>query len=984
MLFHSPEKATDYDFGFVFYYPVRGGGTGNWMLGGQGFMGQLSRLIESQVERTTTMLQKQLQFGKGNLHRSQINFEGQEFFLACATITAVELNPDLKGYRDLFKEEGGDSGTLAELDPPDFESTPGPRQSLPNNSFLKRMESLRRSFQPQKKQKSQKVEFIRDSGLEKKDFLKVIRQFGYGLEGLFEKSQISKGGNQLKDPEERTCNFKEQTFREMNENSLSQIDLDQEILKIYSNQTSFVGEKTRDVRGFGLSSERRASPRPTNKILTIKLSFASKQTIEEEYQENADQPIGPFLKTLSTKTKPKAVYERKLHLFEINETHNEEKPFLLGDRVLERVKFSSRKEGFRAFVDRVAASKRGEIREPGYREDLLKQQLRRLFGERVHTSFVIGVDARAKRHEILNLVAFAGRVKQMDQNVRILSLYEIEKSQSVNMFDSMLQQSLQETRDLSDTREVNHESIWIERLRDDQHPAPLLAKNDENVDFCNIFNVSLGNPHEMLDTSEKKKIFSKKADRLAIRKEMEEPLKREGDSESEVRENVTKMDGLRSPRFSQFFNKKRQEIHKAIDLGESRDLSSSLAFQGTYSERKIRKSFKLDGLPNLDLLKEKIERIVRENNKLKALIQVLEMEKKVAEENIERFESQQQEAIDRVIKMKESLTRNFQNILRNSNQECQNCQKKEELIRSCELFQENLSESLTFLQRSRSSLVQHKLSNLTKDPLNFEIGKTLDFEYSIWSQMPSFPNRLKKHSLKSKIKNLILKYSTEDLSAKSKSDCGSLANVTSNVFSREGDGKVSAESPEGKLNFDEAYKKKPVQSIIIEENGRCFDSGLQFPKNTNEMKTSIFKDEFLVQANKKYDQIWDSLIDFKPKNIVYKPFDSRVEFCANKSSLSLENQNPFVYQQSPKKEIFFQEMEKTKILEDLNNTLIKNVTQTESKSNYKKNKLFFLNYLKTLKIKIQSNPNGNMLKIKINSGTGETKTSIPFSSGKPS
>jgi FtsZ-binding cell division protein ZapB len=434
----------------------------------------------------------------------------------------------------------------------------------------------------------------------------------------------------------------------------------------------------------------------------------------------------------------------------------------------------------------------------------------------------VGLDTDAKKHEILNTIAFAERIKQMEQKAKIPTLFEIEKQEKVNMYDSMIEEDSDEKDLLLETRKVEHESIWVDQKE-------TLSEN-------------------IFKTKEKESYFEN-----------------ERNSVNHVKSKGL-MEGAKSPKFSLFFNKKRKEIRKFVELSEKNIPN----IQGG-SERKIRMKQiqkKID-FSGLNLLKTRIEELVEENKKL--------------EEHVSNLENENQQLQYQMSEMKDGHKRAM----------------------SCFKIERNIE----YLRKKRG---RFKLFNHTR-----------------------------RMSLNKKLKKMISKYSSENISS-------------TNIKSRknlEKQNKDNVNENDDTINLiPNLYKKSRVESFVIENQ---VDEDIY--NFENPMRTSIFKDDFLVKANMKYDQIWDSLVDINPPQMPLKPFDSRVELVHQ--SIQIETLDQFSYHNRSKS------ISNIKVLDELENTIINSKKQSNSIS--KQNKQIFLNYLKMLKIQVISHPDKNILKIKI-------------------
>ena len=182
-----------------------------------------------------------------------------------------------------------------------------------------------------------------------------------------------------------------------NEHSLSQIDIDKEILGIYSNsnQNSIL------INNLGSPARR---PLNNDILLTVHLSFMKNEKIMEfgatrndegpmnclETQKLSEMGQGAgFWKELREfcARHQEDCRERKIGLFDILEEENDQKPLLMGNKVLERVQFRRKREGLKNIVARVQAERKGEIREVGYHRTALGMALKPVFEEFWHCSF---------------------------------------------------------------------------------------------------------------------------------------------------------------------------------------------------------------------------------------------------------------------------------------------------------------------------------------------------------------------------------------------------------------------------------------------------------------------------------------------------------------------------------------------------------------------------------------------------------------------
>lgn len=357
------------------------------------------------------------------------------------------------------------------------------------------------------------------------DFFQMRRELGSGF---------SKLSNFYVQNEERKLNESEM--------SLTQIDFDKEILGVYSSQPSMVSN---------------ASKHKTDKLIILNIKFISKDNLINNSHETE--------------------FERKIFLYEINDTCNSKKPLILGGKILERVGFGVKKQGIKELVDRISAYKIGKIKEIGYSQNILWSMFKPIFTNKFHLSFFIDLPNSLNQNEKLNFFAFCNRLKQINQNVRLITPLEIQQS-CFNMFDSVCENNKLTSQTISLKQgDPDCESLWID-------------KKEET--FPNIFE----------ESKENKKIQN-------------------------LKKSVINFEIKEVPNLS-FFKKKRSlsSVNKQRDFSvflkrKGKDIETSL----NNSQRKIFLSKKKDkeDLVSLNVLKNKIEDLIDQKSELESQIDLL-------------------------------------------------------------------------------------------------------------------------------------------------------------------------------------------------------------------------------------------------------------------------------------------------------------------------------------------------------------------------
>lgn len=849
LVFHAQKRVTDYHFGFVFYFPGTETGRRDWMLGRGGFMGPISQLLMAEVSRSRNALTNMAQLDRGQLHRSQVH-QQPKFYLLKVSVSAAELGP--KEFKDVLTRESKSS------------------LKKPDSSFLKRRENLRNNFQKKASKKNQ-IEHVNVNELTACDLDSLVERLGPGLDDLFGAPYLGLAPSD--------------TFGELNEDSLSQIDPEQEILRVYSNQNSFVA-----------NARVGENIRSWDRMVVLKLLFVSREVLHANRQDSVDA----FLSSLTWNAGDEHVFERQIKLFEISEKLNTRKPLFFGNQILERVQTICRGRGLRPFVDRVAAFRRGEIKDPGYGDTVLQHQLQPLFEDKFHVTFLVGVRGDPRGPEVLNTLAFASRLKQLRQKVKVMSLLEMERRDDLNMFDSMIADCDEAEPPLEATRQVEHESIWVNNL------FQATGQTDQN-------SLELVEPRNDGLTRDLEICVPEHISEREIRKPESRP------DMTQDKEN-SPMKGVFSPRFSVFFNRKREEIREVVrrsSVKHSRHRSQS-AWRSTRD------------LECLGLLKSKIEELVKENGNLRGQISRMKAESVEWSVTREKINESQYQQDDELGDLERRLNDCLQKVLAQASELCPSSTQNTHFSKTCDELKECVRRSIdavSFLKKT-----EHNRKNVflkTKYDA-FEIQQNLLFIKPIFKvEMLKSKKKTKQIFVNNKIKHIISKFSQENLK-----------NILNNNEKFQNNFKKKDKMSQKRQIFDEDWEQFAEEEIS------------KAPKL--DMRTSIFRDEFIVRKNREYDMIWDSLVDLAPSHFPLHAFDSRTELM--QQNLTIQDSEPYIFRNkfASRKAPF------ERILES------PQVESTKSESQKKsQQKRMFCEYLRMVQVKVHSNVDENILKIRI-------------------
>ena len=569
----------------MFYSPFnqhRNQTQSGWVFGEEGFLWALGKTFSKEIRRTEKFIHKVQRIGK-EVNRSSIQDLGKEFFIRKVKVSLAEFGEDNQTYLDLLAKQQRQS-TFS------FKEEDRGR----NSPFKKIDRGVKITTE------DEELDQLRIDELVSLDLAELPSIFGD-----WESSNERKNHIYLKHDKSEMMEMsigrdllKVEDHQSIHEQSLSQIDMDQEILRVYSNPPSYMFNTSKNFYGNELHSIR-------NKLVVLHISFESNESILNNHCSQ---------RSSNEVSCNKSVFERKILVFDIKEKGNDKKPLMLGNKVLERVQLVNKLQGVKELVDRVAAYRRGDIKDPNYSQNLLTSQIRCLFEENFHCSFFIDFSGVTNQNQLLNLSAFTRRLKQLEQKVRIVSPWEIREE--LNMFDSVCEFT-------------QREGPLPERVPDCE--SRFVDKIDYKVVDTNVMEANCTSQPKVKDLSKTRNVEVEEFDQDLFAK-----------NQLEDEENVPEMKE-QANEFSRFFKEKRREIGKSMDNSQRRLKSlRKLIPVKSASNKRV-------NIPGLSLLKQRINRLVEENKELREEVKMLKKDQSHIGSGFDNIRENSESLIDREV-----------------------------------------------------------------------------------------------------------------------------------------------------------------------------------------------------------------------------------------------------------------------------------------------------------------------------------------------